>query len=182
FSLFARIDTSAIKGILESPRFSLQNARDGLLLFNCEQSGLQYNIQVLDSVPSSDALVNFDNEIGLLSVDIESLAPRRYRMKCDWVALSPLESEPFMFAVSRLDGVENTRIVHLPSLAIFPTTSWPEGRVIREELVFQVPDDVPPGEYILLLGWYDSGNMFDFATDERSRVGEEVRVGNVSVP
>jgi len=39
-----------------------------------------------------------------------------------------------------------------------PTTGWPAGRTIEDRSALVLPDDIPPGEYTLVVGLYPSGN------------------------
>jgi hypothetical protein len=97
----------------------------------------------------------------------------------EWVALQPLDELQPMFAVSRLEGVDHSRIVHLPTLALHPTPSWQPGQIIEEELEVVLPAELAPGSYRLLTGWYNGTNLYAAATDARSRVGEEFGLGTI---
>ncbi len=74
------------------------------------------------------------------------------------------------------------RFVHLPTLALQSTSMWQPGEIVRETFEIVVPADIPAGTYPLRVGWYDSANWFAFATDARSRVGNEVQVGVLELP
>jgi len=55
----------------------------------------------------------------------------------------------------------------------YPTSWWETGEVVVDERVFPLPPDTPPGEYELVIGWYDlvSGE----------RLGESISLGTVRV-
>ncbi|MGB3717605.1 MAG: hypothetical protein WA996_24525, partial [Candidatus Promineifilaceae bacterium] len=40
-----------------------------------------------------------------------------------------------------------------------PTTGWIEGEYIIDEHVLAIPADLPPGDYLLLIGLYDAENL-----------------------
>jgi hypothetical protein len=63
-------------------------------------------------------------------------------------------------------GLEHARIVHLPTLAF----------------IFTLTDDTPPGEYPLSVGWYDTSSLYAAESDARSRIGDEVQLGVLTVP
>jgi hypothetical protein len=176
-------DVPGIRVVIEHPEFELLEAQDGLLLFGRNPGSRRaleqrYALQKWHS-QSSPPMSRFEDLIGLLSAQVEPLGERRYRLRYAWVALHPLEQEPPLFAVSRLEGVEHSRIVHLPTQALYPTSSWQLGEVIEEEFDVVLPEELPAGTYRLFTGWYDGSNLFSAATDARSRIGEEVNAGLV---
>ncbi len=66
-------------------------------------------------------------------------------------------------------GADYTTFVHLqnsageviaqtdrqPAAGTYPTSLWDVGEVIRDEIIIQLPSDLPVGEYKLLTGMYD---------------------------
>ena len=62
------------------------------------------------------------------------------------------------------------------------TSNWEAGTLIHETMEFTLPDDIAPGEYALLLSWYDSESALAVFTDERTRVAEEIGIGTILVP
>jgi uncharacterized membrane protein len=180
-------DYEAIALLLENSEFGLVNAQDGLLLFKRGASASERLSQQVDVLPTpsesnSTLQAQFGDLIGLQSAEITPLGGRRYQLRCDWVALQPLKDHPNFVAVSRLKGISHSRIPHLPTATLLPTSEWPIGQVIREEFEFEVSSDVPSGEYELLLGWYDTTSPEAWRTDEESRLGEEVRLMTITVP
>lgn len=55
----------------------------------------------------------------------------------------------------------------------YPTSWWEPGEVVVDERVFPLPSDTPPGEYELVIGWYDlvSGE----------RLGQSISLGTIRV-
>jgi len=178
-------DSEAISAVLRHPDFGLADARDGLLLFT-RQAGFsadrllqQLTVSGLDRPPH--VLARFSDAIGLVATDVVPQTGRRFWLEFDWVALRSLKSDPVYFAVSRLEGVQDARIVHLPTQAVYPTDVWGEADLVREAFEMEVPAGVPPGSYPLILGWYDSSHPYASFTDERSRVGREMLVAVLEV-
>jgi hypothetical protein len=89
---------------------------------------------------------------------------------------------PSLFAVSRLEGVDNARIVHLPTKVLLPTDTWKEGEIIREEFEVEFRQDIPSGSYPIWVGWYDSSTPNAFNKNEQSRVGEDLDVVSTTLP
>jgi uncharacterized membrane protein len=177
----ARHEHRAINILLADPGFVLLEGRDGLLLFGRRGDGLQQEAELL-AAGDGPFLASFDGMIGLLSATIEQVGPGLYRMVADWLALRPLDDQPPLFAVSRLSGVEHSRMVHLPSLVLRPVNDWPLDQRVRERFEFTIPEDLPAGEYPLLLGWYQGNHLLASQTDGRSRIGQEVQIGVLVVP
>ncbi len=176
-------DVPAITLLLRDPAFGLVAARDGLLLFQRHPPAgraLGQQVEWFAADPSP-LQARFGEAIGLVGAEVEPLGGRRFRLRYDWIALGSLADRPPLLAVSRLGGVDDARIVHLPTLALYPTTAWQPGQGVRERFEVLLPDEVAPGRYPLLVGWYDSGSPFAAFTDARSRVGDEVVVGMITV-
>jgi hypothetical protein len=55
----------------------------------------------------------------------------------------------------------------------YPTSWWEPGEVVVDERVFPLPNDVRPGAYELVIGWYDLGSG--------ERLGESVNLGAIQV-
>jgi hypothetical protein len=172
----AAYDHEAIGFMLQEPDFGLVDMRDGLLYFQRGRSGLAMTVEKRP-LPDKPIQHQFGDSIGLVDVRLEEAGSHRFRLEADWVALRPLTDTPPLIAVSRPGGLDHARIAHLPTLALLPTTEWSTDQIVRETFEFALPEETPPGEYPLYLGWYDSSNLFAAETDGRSRVGEEVQIG-----
>lgn len=169
-------DLSAITMLLKRPDFGLVAAGDGLLLFKREAPPEQVLEQRVDPVHIEHAAtpqVRFGEDIGLIRAGVEPLNGRRFRLTYDWVALRSLADEPPLVAVSRIEGQSGSRVVHLPTYALVPTTEWRPGQVMREQFDVELPTELAPGTYQWRTGWYTTGNMFAASTDQRSRIGDE---------
>jgi len=177
-------DMSAIRLFIQDPRFILLSQTDGLLLFARSSEGRVSLLQEAECVTGSGISIaeNFGGLVGLVSSDVQVTAPGKVTLRFEWVALGNLDDRPLLFAVSRIDGVPFSRMVHLPTVAILPTAEWPEGCVVGETFEVQLPDGLGPGTYRILTGWYDSSIPAAYATDERSRIGDEVVSGVIEVP
>ena len=181
FSMYGKYDLAVKKHALLSTEFSLQDSRDGLLLFGQSADGLYQKVTVLNDSYTNQYYARFENAIGLKAVSITKIAPRHFYLNADWVALDSLSSYQFLYAVSRLEGVVDTRIVHLPTFGLLPTTEWEQGQIIREEFELAIPNDVPPGEYPVLVSWYDSQSEERLITNDISRIGEEIEIGKILI-
>jgi uncharacterized membrane protein len=176
----AEHDTIAL--LMADDNFRLQLAQDGLLLFSRQAPGLRQEATVQTLSEEAEPLAQFGDQIALLNVQVEPAAPYRSLFHYDWLALTDLTILPAYFAVTRPEGLDHARILHLPSLALAPTTTWTEGTVIRETFEITWPPDTPAGHYELYVGWYDGQSLFAADTDSRSRLGYEVLAGWLEIP
>jgi uncharacterized membrane protein len=171
-----------IRLLLEEPEFNIITAQDGLHLFGRAPTGLQQTLTVEPISETPALLAQFGDAIGLVSAEIRPQGQNRFLILYEWVSLRDLSGQDPLVAVSRLDGIMQARVAHLPTMSLHDTTEWLPNQIVHEELEFVLPDDVPSGRYPLLTGWYDSGNLYAEETNSTSRVGQEVTIGVIEVP
>lgn len=178
-------DWVAIKTLLQREDFALIAAWDGLLLFKRNlpaDQALSQHVSRYDAQPLARQ-ATFEDRIGLIEYHVESIEGRRYRIKVVWEALRPLVDDQPMVAVSRLSGTDGqARIVHLPTMSLAPPSTWKTGERVAESFEVQISEEIPAGTYEVWVGWYGTDSPDSYMTDERSRIGREVKVADVSVP
>lgn len=172
-----------IRLLLQNPTFGLVAARDGLLLFQRnaipgQVLAQQVMTQTLTTAPPVHTVAGV---FGLIESQIEPLDTRRFLARFAWRLVSPDALDGVYVAVSRLEGVVGARIVHLPTYALYPTNRWQPGEIIRESYEVVLPAELAPGTYTWHTGWYNPAHSEAFATDARSRLGEEVVAGEVQI-
>ena len=172
---------AAIKTLLANSDFSLIAMQDGLLLFGREGDGLATAVSYPTSLANTDPIASFE-DINLLAYTVKETTPNRYRLEATWQLNEPLKNAPNRFAITQIAGLEHMRLVHLPVSIVAPPKSWQVGEIITEAFEFELQDDTPAGTYALAVGWYDADHIFGAHTDERSRLGEEVTVGQLVIP
>lgn len=166
-------DLAAIREMLQMPGWNLTASCDGLLRFEATATdGLPQSIRQVETTAAPAS----DQPIALIASSIEPLPgqPRRFHAIFRWQATQALPSGQALVAVSSLDGIEHSRIVHLPSYALQPTTTWQAGQVWEEQFDFELPAEIAPGRYTVRTAWYDVRSPYAAATDARSRVGAEL--------
>lgn len=176
----------AIGVVMRDPAFDLVSQRDGLVLFQRDAAPDAVLMQQVDVLPGEAPapLTRFGDEIGLVQATFTPLGDRRFRATFDWVATTaPTTPAMPAIAVSRLEGVELARVVHLPTSALLTTDQWPPGQVVRETFDVQFSHALPPGEYNWWVGWYRINHPYSYATDARSRVpgSQEMVVGTITL-
>ena len=170
-----------IRRLLQDPEWHLTTMDDGLLRFDRGEKELEQSITIL---PSSDEapLEIFDNEIALVSVEINDVGDGLITLSLDWRRIAKGKINLNLVIVSYLEGVDHSRLAHLPTMTLLPPYQWPESAIIQEKIQFNLPQGIEPGEYPLILGVYDANKTFAVNTDFRSRVGREVVLGVITIP
>lgn len=174
-------DRAALAIVLADPAFQLSNMRDGLLLFQRNAPSDQVLKNSIASLPDTQkpAMAQVGNALDLVEAEVTNLGSGRAALRFVWRVREGFGKGRYM-AVSRLDGVEAARFVHLPSYAMRPAWEWKPGEVIEERFDIALPTDLAPGSYRLLTGWYDITSPYAEQSDTRSRFpgSEEIQVGD----
>lgn len=80
------------------------------------------------------------------------------------------------------DGTLVTQGDHQPLQGFIPTSYWPPRQTIADDYSVQLPADAPPGEYRLLVGWYDLDTMQRLPMTRRGdAAGDAYEVGTFTV-
>lgn len=178
-------DREAIALLLRDRSFSLVAERDGLLLF---QRGAPAERALASRVaprPDDGAAAEqvFGTPIALVRHTIVQTGPRRLRASFTWRLTGGFDQGRRFVAVSRLEGVADARIVHVPTYALLPAWEWRTGQLVEETFDVELPAGVASGEYTWRLGWYDVAQPFSYATDARSRLpgSQEVALERIAI-
>jgi uncharacterized membrane protein len=172
---------AAIRAVMTSGQFQLLASQDGLLLFGREGAALEQRAEVVTfQPPSRISPVAFSEQITLLAANVIARSGRQFEATFVWQAQQPLPYDYPLIAVSKIEGLNHARLVHLPTLFVLPTTEWEAGMIIRETFVFELPQGTPPGAYQLSTGWHDSTHLFAHFTDPRSVVGIRLPTSSIS--
>jgi len=64
----------------------------------------------------------------------------------------------------------------------YPTPAWPTGALMRDVRSLPLPDDLPPGEYRVRVGWYTLPDVQRLPVIQGGEViGDAVDIGSVIV-
>lgn len=105
---------------------------------------------------------NFGNVIGLVGYDLsatELRAGEPLTVTLHWKALA--EPEKPYTAFVQLLGAAPPPAAQKDSQPLSggrPTDTWVEGEFLTDPYVVEIKPDVPPGEYQVLIGWYDAAD------------------------
>jgi uncharacterized membrane protein len=162
-------DRQAIGLLLRDPQFGLTHMRDGLLLFERNAPAPLQNTLVAQPDDDAPPQARFGGAVELLRSQAEQIGPGRARLQFTWRVTGGFGRERYV-AVTRVEGLEGARFVHLPSYALRPAWEWQPGDVLQETFEVELPEGMAAGSYRLLTGWYDVQSPFAEATDQRSRL------------
>jgi hypothetical protein len=99
---------------------------------------------------------------------------RTYPITLEWGLASPVTQDYQTFVHLRDAANNNVAQADGPPLAgWYPTSWWEVGEKVVDNRTFSLPDDVTPGPYQLVVGWYDLSS--------EQRVGAEHTVGTIEV-
>lgn len=176
-------DLPAIKIALEDPLCGLIQARDGLLLFDCrgEIAGGEQHVERLPLRDTVEPLATFGDEIGLVDYQIVGQTDGWLTLQFNWVALKALADLPPRIAVTNFAGVDHSRSVHLPTMALYTTDRWQEDELVRETVAMMVPDLPNMQDLSLVVGWYDSSHFDAAQTRGEARIGEPYVLGTFAL-
>ncbi|MBL7064383.1 MAG: hypothetical protein ISS49_09310 [Anaerolineae bacterium] len=138
--------------------------------------------------PREPLQAEFAGRIRLLGCDPppESLRPGdTLTVQLYWRALAPIERGYTAFV--HLLGPPNpftgnllwAQDDHQPGHTTYPTDHWLPGEVVLDWFRFVIPDDAPPGEYVLTTGFYDLATLQRLARSDAH--GDTVTLFHVNV-
>jgi uncharacterized membrane protein len=176
-------EAKEISILLNNSNFGLIYQEDGLLLFKrgvtAEESLLQ-KIEFVKGYKLTQKQIADFGPVRLLEARIDSSENRLFRAYFSWKLVGD-SIDRRLIAVSRLEGVDGGRVVHLPSAFLKPTNTWPTDHVVVEQFEIRLPADLPPGNYRWITAWYDPTHTDAYATDQRSRIGNEVVIDTITI-
>lgn len=162
-------ERDATARMLRDPQFQLTTMRDGLLIF---QRGAPHRLDAAIDIVGDDgrrALERYGS-IELVDVSLVPASDGVLRASFTWRRTGPLAAGAVPMAVSDIEGVTQTRFVHLPSFALLTPDSWPVGKLVRERFDVTLPANMTAGTYRWRTGWYAPSSPSALFTDERSSV------------
>ncbi len=86
-----------------------------------------------------------------------SLQPGALQVSMVWQAERAMNQRYTTFVhLEKLNGDKVAQDDHEPHGGDYPTTRWASDEMVRETYSLNVPDNLSPGKYVLLAGWYDA--------------------------
>ncbi len=102
-----------------------------------------------------------------------------------WMLEEPVPPAPYtvFIHVRNAQGDTVAQRDAQPWQGLFPPETWPLDTVIAERMDIWLPYEVPPGDYQLVMGLYDSANLLRFPAFQNKRhlENDEVELGSIEV-
>lgn len=112
--------------------------------------------------PQVSQSANFNNVIELVGYDIsarETKAGQPLQVTLYWKAMGKMEKNYTVFV--QLLGAAPPPVAQKDSQPLNggrPTQTWVAGEYLADPYTLELKPDVPPGEYKILIGWYDASD------------------------
>ncbi len=88
-----------------------------------------------------------------------------------WRALKQPTARYTLFAqLAQVDGGNIAQDDHEPLAGAYPTLQWAAEEMVRDTLRLRVPPNLPAGEYVLRIGWYDTLTQENLSTADGADV------------
>ncbi len=112
--------------------------------------------------PQVSQHANFNNAIELVGYDVsaqEAKAGEPLQITLYWKATGKMEKSYTVFV--QMLGTAPSPVAQKDSQPLNgarPTQTWVEGEYLTDSYTLEIKPDVPPGEYKILIGWYDASD------------------------
>jgi hypothetical protein len=113
------------------------------------------SVDLSPPVPQQVVDARFGDGIRLLGYDLEA-RPRDLDLVLYWQALEPVGGRFKIFLHLIGGGGPSDIRAQADVYPRLPTSSWVPGEYLSDRVVLDLPADLPPGRYTLLVGLYDS--------------------------
>jgi hypothetical protein len=132
------------------------------------------------------AEADFNRQVRLIGYHIEEpLSPgRELELTLFWLVEAPIEVD-FTVFVQLVDGKNNIVAQRdtKPQDGFYGTPYWQPGELVIDSHTVPLPDDLPPGRYNLLFGFYeaDTGHRLQILDEAGEFVNDHMRLPDIEV-
>jgi hypothetical protein len=135
--------------------------------------------------PERPMQVEFARPVRFLgyTFDAQNVSPGdRLPLVLYWRALATLDTDYTVFVHLRdMNNVTQASADHQPYDGVVPTTRWRAGAVVKDVVWLDLPADLPPGEYRLLVGMYRVDTLERLPVMEDTSGENAVDLGTVQI-
>jgi hypothetical protein len=117
-------------------------------------------VKLIVFAPPPPVALGEGDSIQLLDFDVDSTLWRpgeTHEVSLQWGVAAPVAADYQLFVHLR-DAVTNEVMDQADSAPLggwYPTSWWAQGETVQDERPFLLSPDVPPGQYNLVVGFYD---------------------------
>jgi hypothetical protein len=136
--------------------------------------------------PQFSLNANLGNQVQLVGYDLPNQGQpgTSVRLTLFWQALAQPENDYTVFVhVVDPEGNIRAQADSQPVTGYYPTGQWTAGEFVRDQHDLALPEDLPPGEYQLLVGMYQAGTGDRLPLLDRDGAisGDTVEAGSIQV-
>lgn len=131
---------------------------------------------------------NFQDEVSLLGYHLPTTTWKRGQaipVDLFWLARTrpAANYRVFLHLAPPDDSGKVAQSDSTPMLGYNSTLHWESGEVIRDHQELELPDDIPPGRYLLLMGIYEAAEMRNLAVSDALQAlpGDRVVLSEIEV-
>jgi hypothetical protein len=111
---------------------------------------------VTDAQPQQIVNETFGGIIKLLGHDELMRNDSGLTLRLYWESVAPVDADYVVFVhIQDQNGQTVAQMDRPPADYAYPTSLWAPGEIIPDEVVVPWPENLPPGEYTVVLGLYD---------------------------
>ncbi len=162
WSVSARLEPVVHEGMLRTP-FTDDGTLVELMTFKTDIGGLPERIESWwNSEPPSRITQQSEfwgSGIQLLGYELPNStthAGENLLVTVYWQTCEPISTDYKVFAqMIGADGRLYAQHDAQPNVGGFPTSQWHIGKIVPDKHVLEIGEDVPPGDYIFYIGFYD---------------------------
>jgi hypothetical protein len=119
-------------------------------------------LELVAPAPAQPAAVRFGDGILLTGFDLRppspGASPEDLELTLYWQALAPMTARHKIFVHLAGEGGPGDLHAQADAYPHLPTSAWVPGEYLADRVVLAVPAGLPPGNYRVLLGFYDEGS------------------------
>lgn len=137
--------------------------------------------------PSQPVAANWNRQIELLGYGLQQLdgPTPTLRVALYWRASEPLSENYAAFLhLTAADGFVVAQHDQQPFKGLWPTTAWAPTAVQADRFEIPLPDNLSPGQYLLLTGWYNpqTGQRLPLVDGPTAPSPEAVHLTSLDLP
>ena len=177
FSVYFHAGT--LRRVMNADEFSLIFSQDGLLIFSKGKKGMEHDYHIKNT--NKNTWNKNKKPITLMDSSVEQINENTFSFDYKWYLIREPEKMESMIAITHLEGVKQSRVIHLSSLMAVQSKDWRRGRILVESFTAEFPDYVSQGKYNIITTFYDSSHPGFIELSKESRISEGFNIGSLSI-
>ncbi|MFH0877371.1 MAG: DUF2079 domain-containing protein [Candidatus Omnitrophota bacterium] len=178
------INYQNLRNFLNSGSWGVLDAHDTIVLLH-RNSGDRvslYEVSQKASPPTQKTSANIKDEIELVGFDVRQDRFPAIDLTLYWHCLKKTEKNVnLLFHLFDVDGISTSEFFRPVCYRIYPSFAWKPGEWITEKQELILPSGLPPGSYVLLMGFYNFHTGELFRTNPQDPLGR-IYITEITIP